>query len=147
MVVDNISEFLINNTYRSKFLAIDFGLKNLGLAISDQTNLIAIPFKTLSERQLLNEIIEIVESNNIYGIIIGKPYNLDGSDSKMIVNVNLFIERILRVQNFPIYLIDERLSSKQYKTSTKISKKGVHEKSACLILDDFLALYHNYKND
>lgn len=147
MVVDNISEFLINNTYRSKFLAIDFGLKNLGLAISDQTNLIAIPFKTMSERQLLNEIIEIVESNNIYGIIIGKPYNLDGSDSKMIVNVNLFIERILRVQNFPIYLIDERLSSKQYKTSTKISKKGVHEKSACLILDDFLALYHNYKND
>ena len=147
MVVDNISEFLINNTYRSKFLAIDFGLKNLGLAISDQTNLIAIPFKTLSERQLLNEIIKIVESNNIYGIIIGKPYNLDGSDSKMIVNVNLFIERILRVQNFPIYLIDERLSSKQYKTSTKISKKGVHEKSACLILDDFLALYHNYKND
>ena len=147
MVVDNISEFLINNTYRSKFLAIDFGLKNLGLAISDQTSLIAIPFKTLSERQLLNEIIEIVESNNIYGIIIGKPYNLDGSDSKMIVNVNLFIKRILRVQNFPIYLIDERLSSKQYKTSTKISKKGVHEKSACLILDDFLALYHNYKND
>ena len=147
MVVDNISEFLINNTYRSKFLAIDFGLKNLGLAISDQTNLIAIPFKTLSERQLLNEIIEIVESNNIYGIIIGKPYNLDGSDSKMIVNVNLFIKRILRVTNFPIYLIDERLSSKQYKTSTKISKKGVHEKSACLILDDFLALYHNYKND
>ena len=147
MVVDNISEFLINNTYRSKFLAIDFGLKNLGLAISDQTNLIAIPFKTLSERQLLNEIIEIVESNNIYGIIIGKPYNLDGSDSKMIVNVNLFIKRILRVQNFPIYLIDERLSSKQYKTSTKISKKGVHEKSACLILDDFLALYHNYRND
>ncbi len=147
MVVDNISEFLINNTYRSKFLAIDFGLKNLGLAMSDQTNLIAIPFKTLSERQLLNEIIEIVESNNIYGIIIGKPYNLDGSDSKMIVNVNLFIKRILRVQNFPIYLIDERLSSKQYKTSTKISKKGVHEKSACLILDDFLALYHNYKND
>lgn len=147
MVVNNISEFLINNTYRSKFLAIDFGLKNLGLAISDQTNLIAIPFKTLSERQLLNEIIEIVESNNIYGIIIGKPYNLDGSDSKMIVNVNLFIKRILRVQNFPIYLIDERLSSKQYKTSTKISKKGVHEKSACLILDDFLALYHNYKND
>ena len=127
MVVDNISEFLINNTYRSKFLAIDFGLKNLGLAISDQTNLIAIPFKTLSERQLLNEIIEIVESNNIYGIIIGKPYNLDGSDSKMIVNVNLFIKRILRVQNFPIYLIDERLSSKQYKTSTKISKKGVYD--------------------
>jgi putative Holliday junction resolvase len=147
MVVDDISEFLIDNTYRSKFLAIDFGFKTLGLAISDQTNLIAIPFKTLSERQLLNEIIEIVESNNIYGIIIGKPYNLDGSDSKMIVNVNLFIKRILRVQNFPIYLIDERLSSKQYKTSTKISKKGVHEKSACLILDDFLALYHNYKND
>ena len=147
MVVDNISEFLINNTYRSKFLAIDFGLKYLGLAISDQTNLIAIPFKTLSEKQLLNEIIEIFESNNIYGIIIGKPYNLDGSTSKMIENVNVFIQKLLNIKDTPIYLIDERLSSKQYKKHDKISKMNIHEKSACLILDDFLALYQNYKND
>ena len=147
MVIDNISEFLINNKYRSKFLAIDFGLKYFGLAISNETNLIAIPFKTLNEKELLIEIIEIIESNNIYGIIIGKPYNLDGTNSKMIANVNVFIEKILNIHNFPIYLIDERLSSKQFKTSNKVSKKGVHEKSACLILDDFLALYHNYKND
>ncbi len=147
MVVDNISEFLINNTYRSKFLAIDFGLKYFGLAISDETNLIALPFKTLNEKELLNEITEIIEENNIYGIIVGKPYNLDGSDSKMVINVNVFIEKILNIHNFPIYLIDERLSSKQYKARSKVSKKGVHEKSACLILDDFLALYHNIKND
>ena len=147
MVVDDISEFLINNKYRSKFLSIDFGLKNLGIAISDDTNLIAIPFKTLNELELLNQFPEIMREYNIYGLIIGKPYNLDGSTSKMIENVNVFIQKLLNIKDTPIYLIDERLSSKQYKKHDKISKMNIHEKSACLILDDFLALYQNYKND
>ena len=69
MVIDNISEFLINNKYRSKFLSIDFGLKYLGLAISDDTNLIAIPFKTLNELELLNQFPEIMREYNIYGLI------------------------------------------------------------------------------
>lgn len=147
MVLDNISEFLINNKYRSKFLSIDFGLKKLGIAISDDTNLIAIPFKTLNELELLNQFPEIMREYNIYGLIIGKPYNLDGSTSKMIENVNVFIQKLLNIKDTPIYLIDERLSSKQYKKHDKISKMNIHEKSACLILDDFLALYQNYKND
>ena len=147
MVIDNISEFLINNKYRSKFLSIDFGLKQLGIAISDDTNLIAISFRTLNELELLNQFPEIMREYNIYGLIIGKPYNLDGSTSKMIENVNVFIQKLLNVKDTPIYLIDERLSSKQYKKHDKISKMNIHEKSACLILDDFLALYQNYKND
>jgi len=96
MVVDNISEFLINNKYRSKFLSIDFGLKNLGIAISDDTNLIAIPFKTLNELELLNQFPEIMREYNIYGLIIGKPYNLDGSTSKMIENVKCFYSKITK---------------------------------------------------
>lgn len=147
MVIDNISEFLINNKYRSKFLSIDFGLKQLGIAISDDTNLIAISFRTLNELELLNQFPEIMREYNIYGLIIGKPYNLDGSTSKMIENVNVFIQKLLTIKDIPIYLIDERLSSKQYKKHDKISKMNIHEKSACLILDDFLALYQNYKND
>ncbi|MDA1283786.1 MAG: Holliday junction resolvase RuvX [Proteobacteria bacterium] len=147
MVIHNISEFLINNKYRSKFLSIDFGLKYLGLAISDDTNLIAIRFKTLNELELLNQFPEIMREFNIYGLIIGKPYNLDGSTSKMIENVNVFIQKLINIKDVPIYLIDERLSSKQYKKLDKISKMNIHEKSACLILDDFLALYRNYKND
>jgi|TARA_B100000787_G_scaffold169922_1_gene162898 putative Holliday junction resolvase len=147
MVIDNISEFLINNKYRSKFLSIDFGLKYLGLAISDDTNLIAIPFKTLNESELLAQFQVFIRKQNIYGFIIGKPYNLDGSSSKMIENVNIFIQKLLKIKDIPIYLIDERLSSKQYKRHDRISKMHIHEKSACLILDDFLALYQNYKND
>ena len=73
MVVDNISEFLINNKYRSKFLSIDFGLKNLGIAISDDTNLIAIPFKTLNELELLNQFPEIMREYNISGIPVTDP--------------------------------------------------------------------------
>ena len=108
MVVDNISEFLINNEYRSKFLSIDFGLKNLGIAISDDTNLIAIPFKTLNELELLNQLPEIMREYNIYGLIIGKPYNLDGSTSKMIENVNVFIQKLLNIKDILAGNISDR---------------------------------------
>tara|TARA_B100001996_G_scaffold345016_1_gene301139 strand:- start:185 stop:628 length:444 start_codon:yes stop_codon:yes gene_type:complete len=146
MVVDNIAEFSLNNKYREKFISIDYGVKYLGLAISDETNLISKPFLTLNETDLLSQFTKILDENNIYGLIIGKPYNLDGSISKMIGNVNLFVNKILKIHNIPIFLIDERLTSKQFKSKENSQKNNVHEKSACLILDDFLALYRNYIN-
>ena len=43
MVVDTISDFLLSNNYTKKFIAIDFGLKHIGIAISDPSNIISIP--------------------------------------------------------------------------------------------------------
>ena len=81
MVVDTISDFLVSNIYRKKFLSIDYGTKYIGTAISDQTNIISIPYKTLDEKSLKDGINEIIKKENIYGIIIGMPYHLDGSES------------------------------------------------------------------
>ena len=54
-----------------------------------------------------------------------------------------FSEKIEKITTVPILLLDERLSSKPYKSAKNISKISIHEKSACLILDDFLTLYRN----
>ena len=143
MVVDTISDFLVSNIYSKKFLSIDYGTKYIGTAISDQTNIISIPYRTLDKKSLMDEIIEIIEKENIYGIIIGMPYHLDGSESKMSEQVKKFALELSEIIKNPILLLDERLSSKGYKTEKKDHLSTIQEKSACLILDDFLSLYKN----
>jgi len=143
MVVDTISDFLVSNNYAKKFLSIDFGLKYIGTAISDTSNIIAKPFGTFTEDEIFKELNNILISENICGLILGKPYHLDGSESEMSRKVIDFSEKIEKITTVPILLLDERLSSKPYKSAKNISKISIHEKSACLILDDFLTLYRN----
>jgi len=143
MVVDTISDFLVSNIYSKKFLSIDYGTKYIGTAISDQTNIISIPYRTLDKKSLMDEIIEIIERENIYGVIIGMPYHLDGSESEMSEQVKKFALELSEIIKNPILLLDERLSSKGYKSEKKDRLTTIHEKSACLILDDFLSLYKN----
>ena len=143
MVVDTISDFLVSNIYSKKFLSIDYGTKYIGTAISDQTNIISIPYRTLDKKSLMDEIIEIIEKENIYGIIIGMPYHIDGLESEMSQQVKKFAIELSEIIKNPILLLDERLSSKGYKTEKKVHLTTIPEKSACLILDDFLSLYKN----
>lgn len=143
MVVDTISDFLVSNNYAKKFLSIDFGLKYIGTAISDTSNIIAKPFGTFTEDEIFKKLNNILISENICGLILGKPYHLDGSESEMSRKVIDFSEKIEKITAIPILLLDERLSSKPYKSAKNISKISIHEKSACLILDDFLTLYRN----
>ena len=65
MVVDTIADFLVSNIYRKKFLSIDYGTKFIGTAISDQSNIISIPYKTLDKKTLMNEIIETVSYTHL----------------------------------------------------------------------------------
>ena len=143
MVVDTISDFFVSNIYAKKFLGIDYGLKNIGVAISDPSNIISLPYSTFTEQEILTNICKIIKDENIYGLIIGKPYHLDGSVSEMIQNVEKFSQKLEKIISEPILFIDERLSTKGYKSGKKTSKDSIHQKSACLILDDFLTLYKN----
>ena len=62
-----------------KCLGIDFGLKRTGISISDETNKIAFPLKTVKSDSLINEIQNINKTEAIEKIIIGKPYDLKGN--------------------------------------------------------------------
>ena len=133
MVVDTISDFFVSNIYAKKFLGIDYGLKHIGVAVSDPSNIISVPYSTFTEQEILMNICKIIKDENIYGIIIGKPYHLDGSASEMIQNVEKFSQKLEKIISEPILFIDERLSSKGYKSGKKTSKDSIHQKSACLI--------------
>ena len=147
MVVDTISDFLVSNNYTKKFIAIDYGLKHIGMAISDPSNIISVPYGTFTETLLFEKITEIITIENVHGVVIGKPYHLDGSLSEMVNKVEIFAEKLEKIISCPILFIDERLSSNPYKSRKKSENTHIHEKSACLILDDFLSLYRNSSSE
>lgn len=95
-----------------RYLAIDYGIKRTGLAVCDAQETIASPLKVLQgEKRLVEEIEQIVTSENIEGIVLGLPLNMDGSQGPQARQVLAFAGRLRQQLAIPIHLQDERLSS------------------------------------
>lgn len=132
----------------SKILAIDFGLKRTGLALSDELQMFAFGLKTIDSKTLMDELKILVEKEKITEIVIGEPKRLDTSDSHITQNVRLLREAVQK--NFPgvlVSLLDERFTSKM--ASAVIAQSGLKKKdreqkglidtvSATIILQDYL---------
>ena len=131
----------------SRFLGIDYGSKRVGLAISDKSNIIAKPYKTLinkSENDLLNQIDTIIKDKNIKLIVIGLPLNMSGKDSSQTKSVRKFKETLDGI-GLPIVFEDERLSSISAKNSlifqnikTGHNKLQIDKTAAAILLQQFL---------
>ena len=110
----SIDEFKKNITINSRLLGIDPGKKNIGLAICDENKAVATPFKTLIKNNfesLFKEIDKIIQENEIKGIVIGNPVNMDGSLGRSAQSSMDFAKNLSRNITIPITLWDERLSS------------------------------------
>ena len=110
----SINEFKTNIGNNSRLLGIDPGKKNIGIAICDENKAIATPFKVIQKNNLrifLIEIIKIIEENNIKGIVVGNPINLDGSAGKSSQSALDFAKNLSKNITIPITMWDERLSS------------------------------------
>ena len=109
-----IEEFKKNIDNNSRLLGIDPGKKNIGIAICDEKKMIATPLKIIKKNKLqilLKEIQDIIKENNIRGIVIGNPINMDGSLGKSSQSATDFAKNLSNNITIPIVLWDERLSS------------------------------------
>ena len=138
----SIEEFKINIESNSRLLGIDPGIKNIGLAICDENKKVATPFKIIQKskfKNLANEINEIIKENQIKGIIIGNPINLDGSLGKSSQSALDFAKNLSKNVTIPICLWDERFSSEG---SFKITKElGTNVSSRVKKLDKNAAAF------
>ena len=128
-------------------LGIDFGSKRVGLALSDRSNLIASPYKTLiyvSEKELISQISLIISENDITIVILGLPINMKGQDTIQTNKVRNFKDS-LSILGLPIIYEDERLSSISAKNSlilqnvkTGHHKGAIDRTAAAIILQQYL---------
>ena len=112
--MNTIEEFKNKITKKSRLLGLDLGSKRIGVAICDDSQSIATPFRTIykeSSDQFINELKLIIKENNIEGIIVGNPINMDGSLGSASQSTKDVCKNILKNIDVPLCLWDERLST------------------------------------
>lgn len=132
-----------------KYLGLDLGSRTLGIATSDKSGMIATSYKIIRHNEeydkLIDEVCKIVEVENIESIVLGFPKNMNntiGPKGKLSIE---FKEKLEKKLNIPIYLQDERLTTKQAEdvliannTSRNKRKKVIDALAATIILQSFL---------
>ncbi|MBW7867752.1 MAG: Holliday junction resolvase RuvX [Brumimicrobium sp.] len=134
---------------KKRILAIDFGLKRTGLAITDENNIIASGLTTVDTRELMSFLKKIVVEKNVGTIVIGEPKRMNMQDSHSSQNVRLFKEALEKeILGVEITMVDERFTSKlamQSILDSGISKKKrqqkglIDEVSATIILQSYMS--------
>lgn len=129
-------------------MAIDYGERRLGLAISDPLKIIAKPFKIIDrahKHNYIKEILSIIVEEDIELLVIGLPLTLKGTYSKQTNAVKEFISILKAKIQIPVLHIDERLSSVAAKKSLREqnidirgNKEKIDETAAAIILQEFL---------
>lgn len=130
-----------------RILAIDYGRRRIGLAISDELGVTARPLETLERKNRdadLRRLRGIVREHSVRRIVVGNPVHLDGTASEMAEEASRFARRIERQLGLPVELVDERLSSweaeqiaPQKHLRTKRASSTDHV-AAAVILRDYL---------
>ena len=148
-----LEELKKNQLDKGRLIGLDLGSKRIGVSICDEKQLIATPFKTLNRttaKELINELKIIIEENNIQGIIIGNPLNMDGSSGSSAQSVKDTSDNIEKSINLPICLWDERLStvgafnlSSQLDINVSKREKKIDENAAAFILQGALDFLNN----
>lgn len=130
-----------------KILAIDYGKKRIGIAISDSKKSIAFPLKTIENKEIFLYLKEIIQSEKIEAIVLGEPKALNNKENILFLEVINFRKKIISLFSLPVHLVDERFSSKiaskiildaNIKKMKRRDKSLLDKVSASLILETFL---------
>ena len=130
-----------------RILAIDYGLKRIGLAQTDELKLIASPLDTISSKDIFNYLHSYFQNENIESIVIGEPKTLDNKPAIITKKILVFKDKLKKMCDKPIYFIDERFTSRialkslvdMNTTKRQRRDKSLVDKiSATLILQSYL---------
>jgi putative Holliday junction resolvase len=130
-----------------RWLGIDYGDKRIGIAISDELQAFAHPYRTLLfDLQLLREIRKIVEQEDVAGIVVGLPKNMDGTLGPSAAKAQAFAERLAaELVPIEIRLWDERLTTVEAQKalhlagkSARKSRKIIDQVAAQILLQNYL---------
>ena len=148
-----LEEFKRKHSDKCRLIGLDLGSKRIGVSICDDKQLIATPLKTINRnslKDLVDELRLIINENDIKGIIVGNPLNMDGSSGRSVQSVKDTAENIEKNMDIPICLWDERLStvgafnlSSQLDINVSKREKKIDENAAAFILQGAIDFLNN----
>ena len=148
-----LDEFKKKHSDKCRLLGLDLGSKRIGVSICDEKQLIATPLKTINRNslhELISELKVIIDENDIKGIVIGNPLNMDGSSGRSTQSIKDMSKNIEKNINIPVCLWDERLStvgafnlSSQLDVNVTKREKKIDENAAAFILQGAIDFLNN----
>ena len=132
-----------------RLLAIDLGAKRVGIAVTDELQITVTPLERLerhSWKDFLRRVAALIDDYDARALIIGLPLNMDGTRGAAAADALRVAENFRKSLNVPVFLQDERLTSRTAESEMKTGgiepdeiKRRVDSESAAIILRDFLA--------
>jgi len=131
----------------SRLLALDIGDKRIGVAISDESRLLARPLTTIaraSKREDFEAIARLVAAHNVERLIVGLPRTLRGEEGPQAQRVRRYVEALSSAIDAPIAFQDERYTSVEAKerlagsSRRRRAKRDIDAAAAAIILQDYL---------
>jgi len=131
----------------SRIIALDYGSKRTGIAVTDELKIIASGLTTIETKSLFEYLKDYFEKNEVEAIVLGEPKRLDGSATHSTEDVKKLKEKLGTTFGKPIHMVDERFTSKMafqtmidsgLKKKQRQNKALVDEISATIILQSYL---------
>ncbi|MEM6844185.1 MAG: Holliday junction resolvase RuvX [Bacteroidota bacterium] len=131
-----------------RLLGIDYGLKRVGLAVTDPLQIIATPLETVATHEVISFLKKYCETEDVDAFVVGLPKKLDNTDTHATQPTKKFVQQLQKQFTQPIYWEDERFTSKialdamiaAGTTKKQRRQKGAIDKvSATIILQSYLA--------
>lgn len=133
----------------SRILAIDYGTKRTGIAVTDELQLIASGLTTVPTAELLDFLKDYINKESVALFVVGEPKQMDNSASESEVFIKTFLKQLTNaIPHIPVVRVDERFTSKMafqtmidsgLKKKQRRNKALVDEISATLILQSYLS--------
>ena len=128
-----------------KYLAVDYGSKRVGLAVSDESLSFALPLSVLENSgNLINDIALICQEKNIGEIVVGESQDFSMKDNDIMKEINSFVLELKKKLNLPVHLQPEFMTSVE---AERIQGKNemLDASSAAIILKSYLDLHTNIR--
>jgi putative Holliday junction resolvase len=132
----------------SRILAIDYGKKRTGIAVTDILQMIANGLTTVATTELMDFVLKYVEKEPVERVIVGHPKQMNNEDSENMKRIIPFVNQLKKkLPNIPVELVDERFTSVLahqamldggLKKKARQNKALVDEISATIILQSYL---------
>ena len=114
MICDTPEDFAQAIPQRQALVGLDLGTVTIGVAVCDAMLSVATPLETIKRKKFTldaNRLFEITAHRNIGGIVLGLPFNMDGSEGPRAQATRAFARNLVRLTDLPITFWDERLST------------------------------------
>jgi putative holliday junction resolvase len=132
----------------ARILAIDYGRKRTGLAVTDPLQIIPTALDTIPTHELLNYLRKYLDKEQVELFVIGEPKHLDNTPAQSAPLVNQFVIQLQKqFAHIPVKMYDERFTSKMafqsmidsgMKKSERMKKENIDKISAVIILQSYL---------